>query len=1206
MGSVAFEAIKSTATLPTPTGVALRILRLAQDTECTVGQIAEAVASDPALSGRLLKLVNSPLAGVPRFIASITHAAGLLGIRSITSLALGFSLVSNNRDGACAGFDYDQFWSDSLARAVALRQIEESRDNGSVDQAFVCGLLSSVGRLAFATAFPEKYAELIAAIDVDDLCTLRSRERDQWSLDHCDFAAEMLRDWRFPDPLCEAVLQQKDLDGAVGVGGPDSNTLGQSLRFAGAVAGVLTSPSVTTQDLAVAEGLALAFGLSPERYGCLFNSVATEWQEMGGVFSIGTTSEQCLDSIYVQARACQEKLYTESRSGTTATVPETQPQEVEAAKPQTLIVDDDPTSLLLLRRHLEKAGFPVRTATSGEEAMQILMADGPPIVITDWQMPGMDGLELCGTIRGHEGIAFTFVIMVTGHEPNEERLVAAFDAGADDYLSKPIKSRELLARLHAGVRIINLQTELDARSRDVHRNNAEMEIGNARLACANQELNRMATTDELTGLINRREAMVRLAASWADVDRHEENLSVIAMDIDRFKSCNDIYGHAAGDAILKETAAVLRRTARQEEAVCRIGGEEFLVICPRTNEAEGAIAAERLRAAVEANSVAHGGMELGVTVSLGVAQRTPEMTSPDDLLRAGDNALYAAKDGGRNMTCCAMSVASQGEAEFSVDDDSVGRSLFPEASEDRTGLVLIVDDDEKHRRLCEKYLANEGHRVQHVTTAEQAMIALEQGGVALVMINAVLPGGSGVECARAIKTDPVTACCPVILTGVRGEALESLTDEHGVADEYLGKPVDHRELIVRVRTMLRLRREMVRNREVCGEQTRALDLLLRYSREIAVARTLNEVLEHTVDVIAELSGSQGVAAYLLDEQTGDLTEAMSIGRCDDVVDSPARSPGHASSEDLCGLSDQNGRAQDSAEKRKQPIIVPLLVPEAQVGEIQLSRRLDGEAFTTIDREYLNILCNMAAASIHERLTQRSRDDARHSIVVALAKLAEHRDTDTGKHLDRVTRYAVVLAQELRKRDGFSDVITDEFIDDLQRAVPLHDIGKVAVPDDILLKPGSLSDEEWGVMKTHTTVGADTICSVLDRAPGTKFLTMAEQIARHHHEWFDGTGYPDGLVGDAIPLAARITSIADAYDVITTSRPYKKPVAHERAIAIIKESTGTQFDPSLTSALLAVESQFKTLGDQLSDAKFQTDMEEQLSDAALKLTVSAAQ
>ena len=189
-----------------------------------------------------------------------------------------------------------------------------------------------------------------------------------------------------------------------------------------------------------------------------------------------------------------------------------------------LIVDDDPVDSKHLQRHLDSAGYEVLVATNGDEAMRVLLARETPIIITDWVMPEMDGGELCHAIRSHEGIRYAYVIVLTAHS-SEDRIVEAFEAGADDYLAKPFKSRELLARMRAGERIIELQRSLDARNREVHRFNAEQAIANAKLAEANEKLNRIATYDELTGLLNRREALNRLEAFWAGSDRRHQPLA---------------------------------------------------------------------------------------------------------------------------------------------------------------------------------------------------------------------------------------------------------------------------------------------------------------------------------------------------------------------------------------------------------------------------------------------------------------------------------------------------------------------------------------------------------------------------------------------------------------------------------------------------------------------------------------------------------
>lgn len=317
-----------------------------------------------------------------------------------------------------------------------------------------------------------------------------------------------------------------------------------------------------------------------------------------------------------------------------------------------LIVDDDPAALQLLERHLTAAGRSVLLATNGTEALRALVTHAPPIVITDWAMPEMDGLELCRAIREHELIGFVFLIILTAHT-DKDHIVAAFDAGADDYLTKPFHGKELLARLRAGERIVQLQDDVEKRTREVHRANAEMAITADKLEEANELLTRLATTDELTGLLNRREAMRRLGEQWRVSDREQTPLSCIGLDIDHFKNFNDTRGHAFGDVVLKETARILKATMRAGSVVCRVGGEEFLVICPNTSAENGAKAAERLRAAVEQHRITDGSEEVGVAISLGVAERTPEMSKPDDLLKEADDALYVAKRTGRNRVCVA-------------------------------------------------------------------------------------------------------------------------------------------------------------------------------------------------------------------------------------------------------------------------------------------------------------------------------------------------------------------------------------------------------------------------------------------------------------------------------------------------------------------------------------------------------------------------
>lgn len=322
-----------------------------------------------------------------------------------------------------------------------------------------------------------------------------------------------------------------------------------------------------------------------------------------------------------------------------------------------LVVDDDPCTLMLMSAQLRKVGHTVYEAGSGVEALKILTAQGPPIIVTDWIMAGMDGLELCRAIRSHDGIRYAFVIVMTA-QTEDDRIVEAFEAGADDYLTKPWKNKELLARLRGGQRIIRLQQDLDRRNLDMHRVNAEMAIAQRKIEEANEKLQLMATTDELTGLFNRREAMQRLRDLWAMYQRHGDPLSCVMLDIDHFKRFNDTHGHAVGDIVLKNLAKLLRSGARTADSVCRIGGEEFLILCPKTTEETAGICAERIRRDVEANTIDVDDQVLRMTISLGVAEAHAASNTPDALIKEADTALYVAKSSGRNRVVLARDHAS--------------------------------------------------------------------------------------------------------------------------------------------------------------------------------------------------------------------------------------------------------------------------------------------------------------------------------------------------------------------------------------------------------------------------------------------------------------------------------------------------------------------------------------------------------------------
>ena len=219
----------------------------------------------------------------------------------------------------------------------------------------------------------------------------------------------------------------------------------------------------------------------------------------------------------------------------------------------------------------------------------------------------------------------------------------------------------------------------------------------------------------------------------------------------------------------------------------------------------------------------------------------------------------------------------------------------------------------------------------------------------------------------------------------------------------------------------------------------------------------------------------------------------------------------------------------------------------------------------------------------ERQTQMVRA-VQDATVLAMASLAETRDADTGNHIRRTQFYVQALANKLRTHPRFSAFLTDEMIDLLFKTAPLHDIGKVGIPDRILLKPGRFTPEEFEIMKTHTTLGRDAIEHAESAlSVPVEFLKVAKQIAYGHQEKWDGSGYPEGDSGDDIPIPARLMAVADVYDALISRRVYKDGMPHEKAVGIIQEGSGSHFDPDMVEAFLAIQEEFRSIAARYADS-----------------------
>jgi putative two-component system response regulator len=204
-------------------------------------------------------------------------------------------------------------------------------------------------------------------------------------------------------------------------------------------------------------------------------------------------------------------------------------------------------------------------------------------------------------------------------------------------------------------------------------------------------------------------------------------------------------------------------------------------------------------------------------------------------------------------------------------------------------------------------------------------------------------------------------------------------------------------------------------------------------------------------------------------------------------------------------------------------------------------------------------------------------------IMAMTSLAETRDNETGNHIRRTQLYVKALAQHLRQHPRFAHALSDRMIDLLYKSAPLHDIGKIGIPDSILLKPGKLTVEEFEIMKTHTTLGRDAI-EKAERRLGMRvaFLSVSKEIAYSHQEKWDGSGYPEGLRGDAIPMSARLMAVADVYDALISKRVYKPAFSHEQACASIVKGRGTHFDPDMVDAFVEIAEDFRNIAQKYPD------------------------
>ncbi len=629
------DEILASDRLPSPTGVALKILELTRDEMASAEQLEQTLLADPALAGQVLKFANSADTGGRLVVKTVSEAIVRLGMTAVRQLALGFSVVSNARGGHCAGFDYETFWAQSLATAVCAQTLAQTVPGVPAEEAFTCGLLNRIGSLCLASVHADGYTDILETWNQGAPDELLVLEQEYFSIDHYQVSLALFADWGLPEYYHYAVLNQNRpdwMEQSPGTGCQLARLLCVANQFAEVC---ITSGRERNESLDQLRRLGSQLCGNEEAILARCNEALDEWVRLGSILDIVTGKIPSFDKLAVQAdqpgNVMQEKTAT-------ADVNDRGPDSLRI-----LVVDDDPTCLRLIEKILSKAGHEVTTAKDGADALNLSLQQAPQLVVTDWMMPRMNGIELCGALRRSEELARTYVIVVTGDESGGN-LVEAFESGVDDYLEKPVDKRALLARLRAGQRVIALQER-------VEQDREKIRKAMAKIGVANRQLKHLALYDQLTTLPNRRYAIDRIEQEWDRSVRGGTPFLCMLLDIDHFKKVNDTWGHDAGDVVLQSTALVMKKCMRSSDVVCRFGGEEFLAICPSADLEVAKELGNRLRRSIETNIIDTPEFQGNVTVSIGVAGRSQEVESPKDVIKLADEALYAAKEAGRNKVC---------------------------------------------------------------------------------------------------------------------------------------------------------------------------------------------------------------------------------------------------------------------------------------------------------------------------------------------------------------------------------------------------------------------------------------------------------------------------------------------------------------------------------------------------------------------------
>lgn len=604
--------------IPVPSEFSLELIQLVSSSELDQDHFSNLILQNNDLTELLIRYTN--LCCSENYFDSQypKKTVEKLGVLPIAGTALLLSLLSQSRQGLCTHFDYQHFWQKSLAQGLAAVHLARKK-NFDTKVTGICAIFRNLGELVLASSYPDEYGEILKK--THDEAHRTSAERLQFGINSIEMTWAILSRWNFPRPCLDLIRQLAPplpMEAEEMYQHPS-----QAINLAGKIAEICLLEAPLTETFVQIEKQAEDFSIPVNEFGPFFDNITTQLNDLFDIFNL--PSIQCPQYHQIKVLDDMNDIVVH-----------------ENQAPLTfLAVDDDPTTLFILKKMLKSENRKILTAKNGEQALGMALEHRPHLLITDWIMPKLNGLDLCKILRKTKVTQHMYIIMLTARE-NDEEVVKAFEVGANDYIVKPFTPKILHARITNGERLIHYQLTINKDREIIQRYATE-------LASANRKLQNMAMTDFLTGLPNRRSGFDRLRNLVAEAKRYGESLSCLMIDVDHFKEINDTYGHDFGDLVLKQLSKILEEKARSYDMVSRWGGEEFLIISARSTHRDSINLAERLRQTVEESTMSVSDqIRTKLTISIGVATWVHSFKDENELLKEADKQLYTAKTLGRN------------------------------------------------------------------------------------------------------------------------------------------------------------------------------------------------------------------------------------------------------------------------------------------------------------------------------------------------------------------------------------------------------------------------------------------------------------------------------------------------------------------------------------------------------------------------------